>query len=235
MLAEETRDPRAAPRLAHHLAGAVLGEAIDHHPVIAEQRLDQPRHPLEQQFDAVDLPNAGNPEPRDLEGAGAVILVRRLELHDAVALAGMNGDVEHAPALPTASWKTVPGLAGPAERPSALRKACATCPPSRSVSGMPLRLPAGRPSSPAAFAEWRSTPRILASSASRQPCGWILPGIWTGSRSQLARSTLADPVMAPRHRKPGAPEEMHRARIRSPGPCSGPLRHRGSPGNHAMH
>ena len=31
--------------------------------------------------------------------------------------------------------------------------------------------------------------RACVSQASRQPCAWMLPGIWIGSRSQLVRST----------------------------------------------
>ncbi|MNE28062.1 hypothetical protein D3C80_1214890 [compost metagenome] len=79
-------------------------------------------------------------------------------------------------------------------RASALRSVWAASLPMMVSSRCPLISPA-TPSMPAVLAECRSTTLADALQANRQPCGWMLPGSWIGSRSQLVKLTVGCKVI----------------------------------------
>ncbi len=75
---------------------------------------------------------------------------------------------------------------GPASALSLIRSPTAC--PRTSLTGLPTAAPGCTSIVSARFEEATTTSR-LESRPSSNPCGWMAPGTWIGSRSQLVRST----------------------------------------------
>ena len=82
--------------LAHHLAGAVRPQLIDHHPVITQLCLHQCRRMPDQPLGVVDQPQPaqhGAGDPHDIGGPGGVLSLR-LEFKDHMLVEMMRAEVE---------------------------------------------------------------------------------------------------------------------------------------------
>ena len=97
MLAEETFEMRALG-LADHFAGAVLGEAVDHHPVVFEHRLQKARRLPRHLLDGCERLGAGDQHAGEVERVASQRGCA-FEFEDRVAVVAMRGDIELRPAL----------------------------------------------------------------------------------------------------------------------------------------
>src|ERR1700727_3009301 len=97
MLAEEALEMRAF-RFADDLAGVVLGETVDHHPVVTEHGLQIARRLPRHLLDGRQRLRAADQQAGEIERAAAQ---RRgvLELEYGVAGVAMRGHVEYGAVL----------------------------------------------------------------------------------------------------------------------------------------